>query len=376
MDMLGDGVDVADKAPDVDVDVKKDTIEVDSVVKAVDNLALSDDESGDENAEKEGAYLEMCPEVQKRVQALRKNQKDILQVESNFYKEIHQLELKFEKLYHEKFDFRKSIITGSHEPTNDECDFPLGRNVDEPLSAVQDTQGKEKKEGFITGIPTFWATILQTVQPICTLVEEQDIPVLAHLMDIRCENTSEPLGFKLFFGFSPNEFFENDVLVKTYVLKNDPDPESPLTYDGPEIISCEGCTIRWKEGKDTTISVVEKKQKHKKTGTIRTITKTLKRDSFFRFFSPPDPADQTKEGTNEDEEDDIIDTLNLDFEIGQALRERIIPRAVLFFTGEALEDDDDENDTDYATDSEDDEGEAAESVDDDVDEQGDQRTSH
>lgn len=47
----------------------------------------------------------MCPEVQKRVQALRKNQKDILQVESNFYKEIHQLELKFEKLYHEKFDF-------------------------------------------------------------------------------------------------------------------------------------------------------------------------------------------------------------------------------------------------------------------------------
>lgn len=63
MDMLGDGVDVADKAPDVDVDVKKDTIEVDSVVKAVDNLALSDDESGDENAEKEGAYLVLATRI-------------------------------------------------------------------------------------------------------------------------------------------------------------------------------------------------------------------------------------------------------------------------------------------------------------------------
>jgi nucleosome assembly protein 1-like 1 len=54
---------------------------------------------------------------------------------------------------------------------------------------------------------------------------------------------------------------------------------------------------------------------------------------------------------NEDDEDDIIDILNVDFEIGQALRERIIPRAILYFTGEALEDD-----TDFATETEDEDG--------------------
>jgi len=33
--------------------------------------------------------------------------------------------------------------------------------------------------------------------------------------------------------------------------------------------------------------------------------------------------------------------LAADFEIGHFIRERIVPRAVLYFTGEALEDDDD-----------------------------------
>jgi len=34
------------------------------------------------------------------------------------------------------------------------------------------------------------------------------------------------------------------------------------------------------------------------------------------------------------------ETLTNDFEIGQYIRERIVPRAVLYFTGEAVEDDD------------------------------------
>lgn len=34
--------------------------------------------------------------------------------------------------------------------------------------------------------------------------------------------------------------------------------------------------------------------------------------------------------------------LAADFEIGHFIRERIVPRAVLYFTGEAIEDDDDD----------------------------------
>ncbi|RXN00295.1 Nucleosome assembly protein 1-like 4 [Acipenser ruthenus] len=42
----------------------------------------------------------------------------------------------------------------------------------------------------------------------------------------------------------------------------------------------------------------------------------------------------------QDEDSEAI--LAADFEIGHFLRERIVPRAVLYFTGEAIEDDDDD----------------------------------
>ena len=64
----------------------------------------------------------------------------------------------------------------------------------------------------------------------------------------------------------------------------------------------------------------------------------VKNDSFFNFFDPPPlPDDPEAEVDAETQE-----LLTADFEIGHYIRERIIPRAVLFFTGEAL----DENDYD------------------------------
>ena len=47
------------------------------------------------------------------------------------------------------------------------------------------------------------------------------------------------------------------------------------------------CKIDWKKGKNVTVKTVKKKQKHKGSGTTRTITKTVQSDSFFNFFSPP-----------------------------------------------------------------------------------------
>lgn len=42
----------------------------------------------------------------------------------------------------------------------------------------------------------------------------------------------------------------------------------------------------------------------------------------------------------QDEDSEAV--LAADFEIGHFIRERIVPRAVLYFTGEAIEDDDDD----------------------------------
>ena len=50
---------------------------------------------------------------------------------------------------------------------------------------------------------------------------------------------------------------------------------------------CCSCTIDWKKGKNVTVKVIKKMQKHKGRGTKRTVTKTVQNDSFFNFFGPP-----------------------------------------------------------------------------------------
>ena len=59
--------------------------------------------------------------------------------------------------------------------------------------------------------------------------------------------------------------------------------------------------------------------------------------TLFNFFAPPEVPESG------DLDDDSEAILAADFEIGH-IHERIIPRSVLYFTGEAIEDDDDEYD--------------------------------
>lgn len=42
------------------------------------------------------------------------------------------------------------------------------------------------------------------------------------------------------------------------------------------------------------------------------------------------------------QDDETKELLNFDFEVGQTIRDRIIPRAVLYYTGEAHDDDDED----------------------------------
>lgn len=64
------------------------------------------------------------------------------------------------------------------------------------------------------------------------------------------------------------------------------------------------------------------------SGSVRTVTKQVQNDSFFNFFNPPSIPEN-----EEDLDPDVQELLTSDFEIGHYIRERIVPRAVLFFTG-------------------------------------------
>jgi len=102
------------------------------------------------------------------------------------------------------------------------------------------------------------------------------------------------------------------------------------------------------------------------TKQTRVVKKTVPTESFFNFFSPP------KAPTDEDDDDaasDIEERLELDYQLGEDIKEKLIPRAIDWFTGEALqfeeldddmeegdfEDEDDEEEDDLSDDHDDDE---------------------
>ncbi|XP_018608246.1 nucleosome assembly protein 1-like 4 isoform X2 [Scleropages formosus] len=287
--------------------------------------------------------LESLPKsVKRRVNALKQLQVRCAHTEAKFYEEVHELERKYASLYQPLFDKRRDVITGTVEPTDAECEWRSDHEEEEELSeelkkkaCMEETKEAAPSEEDPKGIPEFWLTIFKNVDMLGDLLQEHDEPILKHLQDIKVKfsEPGQPMSFTLEFHFEPNSYFTNTVLTKVYKMKSEPDREDPFSFEGPEIIDCEGCEINWNKGKDVTVKTIKKKQKHKGRGTVRTITKTVPNDSFFNFFNPIKVAE-----TEMDEDSEF--TLAADFEIGHFFRERIVPRAVLYFTGEALEDDD------------------------------------
>jgi nucleosome assembly protein 1-like 1 len=102
----------------------------------------------------------------------------------------------------------------------------------------------------------------------------------------------------------------------------------------------------------TNVFVTDTKQ-------TRIIKKTVATESFFNFFSPPSPHHD--EGSAED----LEERLELDYQLGEDIKEKLIPHAVDWFTGDELDEDDlegidfddDEDDEDMSEDHDDDESE-------------------
>lgn len=107
-------------------------------------------------------------------------------------------------------------------------------------------------------------------------IKENDAAALKHLIKIEykiSEDPQHPLNYSLHFTFTPNEYFENEVLSVNLHIK-----------EPRECTKIEGTEIKWKEGKNLTRKTVQKKQRNKKTGQTRTVTKEEDCDSFFNLF--------------------------------------------------------------------------------------------
>lgn len=330
---------------------------------------MSDGESSDGEVDfKPLLDIESLPKVvQNRVKALKNLQLQTVKAEAEYYREVHLLDLKYQATYDEISKKRATIITGEYEPAGAEIEW-----VDKPKEEEDDEEkelnGAVEKlkitdmDENTKGIPKFWMHTLRNAneEALMGLIEPHDEPVLEYLTDITVA-LSQPnnSSFTLSFQFAPNPFFSNTVLTKEYQLREDPEADSPLEYDGPEIISCKGCQIDWKAGKDVTKQTVPVKKLKPKKGSKspeKKLTKEVKVESFFNFFSPP----EVPEGKDGEIPETDAATLAVDFDVGFAIKEKVIPRAVLYFTGEIFEDDDDFEDCESDEDGKDTEEEEEE----------------
>ncbi|KAL0354538.1 UNVERIFIED_CONTAM: Nucleosome assembly protein 1 [Sesamum radiatum] len=203
------------------------------------------------------------------------------------------------------------------------------------------------------GVPEFWLTAMKTNDILSEEISERDEEALKYLKDIKWCKIDDPKGFKLEFFFDTNPFFKNSVLTKTYHMIDDVEPILEKAIG--QMLDSKGFEEKAKEGAKNA----------------KPIIKTEKCESFFNFFNPPEIPDDEDE-IDEDEAEELQNLMEQDYEIGSTIRDKIIPRAVSWFTGEAVQGDeldmadDDDNEDD---DEDDDEEVEDEDEDDDEDEE-------
>jgi len=288
---------------------------------------------------------ELPKAIRKRVNAIKNIQLQTTKIEADFFKQVHKLEAEYALKYAPLYTRRQHIVCGEVEPADSECVL-FGEEATEEEEEKKDNE-KQENDNDEKGIPNFWLTIFKNTEILAEMLQVHDEPIMSSLRDIRVSFPEGNMAFVLEFEFAENEFFEEKVLTKTYHMKSEPDELDPVAFDGPEIIGSAGCTITWHKGKNVTQKIVKKKQRMKGKGQTRVIQKTIKEDSFFNFFSPPLMPEE-----EESVDDELEALLTTDFEIGQYIRERIIPKAIWYFTNEVTDMESDleadESDDDYS----------------------------
>jgi len=263
------------------------------------------------------------PIVRRRVHALENLQNQYRALYKQYQAEVRELERKYQKLYDPIYDKRSSVVSGAHEPTDEEARVEKKEEDEEGVKLRE----ASPSDADIKGIPQFWLQVLQNNSYVGSQITEEDEEALTFLKDIRFSELEGAEGFTLTFQFAENPYFSNTTLVKTYHMEMD-EVLGELEYS-----HATGTEITWKAGKNLTVKQTKKKTKAKGKKPARVVTVEEPCESFFTFFSPPQlPKDEEEEIDEEEAE-----MLEADFDIGCIIKDKLIPYALLWFTGEAAE---------------------------------------
>jgi len=244
---------------------------------------LPEYESSREAKLRRDAFVRKLPgKVQGSVVELEGLDVEVSDLEAQFRRERRQLERRFEALYAPLLARRATIVTGA--------------------------TGVEARAGEAT-VPDFWLGSMKAETAVALNIMPKDESALKLLRDVTCSTLQEAkgVGFCLQFYFAPNKFFSNHILAKTYYLSGS-DTE-------PILERAEGTDIRWKPGMNLTVVVQPRCSDPC--------------PSFFRFF------DTLRVSSDPALVNHVADWIESDYEVARAFKDKLVPHAVRWFTGEA-----------------------------------------
>ncbi|CAF2405409.1 unnamed protein product [Rotaria sp. Silwood2] len=293
------------------------------------------------------------PDIQRRINALLNYQAEYFRLRVEFYRQLQDLQYAYNPEFERILARQRTIIDGSCEPTE------LEKQINESITSNPTSKSNlnqstlQKYEQISTqnilnfpnsqtdlpekGLTNFWLTVLKNIDSYDFPIQRRDELCLKYLIDIRCilnPPNLDSTSFTLEFHFLPtNPFFIETILTKQYSIRYELNNSNPYrSYDGPEVDCCYGCVITWKPDHNLTIRKRTKRIRNKTTEQIRFVQIEESIKSFFDFFSSPIvPVNGIHEMNNEDQI-----RLEADIEFGLLLKQRVLPRAVLYYTGEAL----------------------------------------
>jgi nucleosome assembly protein 1-like 1 len=271
--------------------------------------------------------------IRERVQALEALDADYQKMKVQMSKLVDEAEREFHKSIAPRAARRARILTGDVQPT----DAEIAEGFTEEHKAAGVTIDGKVDPKASKGIDSFWLEALQHHVIIQEFITERDAEALKYLKDLRCELTpdGEADGFTIVFEFGPNPFFSNATLSKSFSLTREADD----TVASKSV----GTSVDWKEGKNLTVEIKSKKLKPKgKKGPPKFVTEEVPCESIFHFF-----------GDDEDEEEEWM-------AFAETLKDKIIPFAVDYFTGEAPNGESDMEDGDEDEEEEEEEEEEVE----------------
>lgn len=350
-------------------EIKREAFDLSSLKSKIENLSKGHDHCEDEECRE---YLLEYPLNQRRcVAALETLDKQRCQVEAEFRSEVQELEKKYLAKYQPLYDARAALIKGDREPQASE----IGELPEDPVQEVDEKGQAVLQEAAVKGIPLFWLTALQNHPALSEMITEADAAALAALEDIQVSHLEAGPGFRLQFVFGENAFFANRVLTKEYHLAP---PTSPMA-DDYVYDHATGSEIAWKDGKNLCFKTVTKTQRQKNGKGTRIVKREEPQDSFFHFFQPP-TMDEEEDGEDEADIEELEQELEADYEMGDLIKCEIVPNAVHWFTGKALEYADyddyfDEDDEERETDEDEDEDDSEDDSEEDSEEEDTKRSA-